>query len=54
MFPTRSNKLIPEQLRSLMLDDSDFKSFFPQEIKCDLTGLRFAWQGHLKLPFLDE
>ena len=55
VMPAASNHTIPEVFRSLMEDeDSDIVDFYPEDFPVDLNGKKFAWQGVVILPFIDE
>ena len=55
VLPAASNHAIPEPFRSLMSDeDSEILDFYPEDFPVDLNGKKWAWQGVVLLPFIDE
>ena len=55
VLPAASNHAIPEVFHPLMTDeDSEILDFYPLEFPIDLNGKKFAWQGVVLLPFIDE
>ncbi|KAL1960864.1 hypothetical protein VTO42DRAFT_5847 [Malbranchea cinnamomea] len=55
VLPAASNHAIPKAFHSLMTDpDSEIIDFYPEEFPIDLNGKKFAWQGVVLLPFIDE
>ncbi|KAI9709145.1 MAG: 5'-3' exoribonuclease 2 [Bogoriella megaspora] len=55
VMPAASKHTIPEVFHSLMTDeDSDIIDFYPEDFPLDLNGKKFAWQGVVILPFIDE
>lgn len=46
---------IPKEMLHLMeTRDSPLADFFPCDFGLDLNGKRYAWQGVVLLPFIDE
>ncbi|KAL4895826.1 XRN 5'-3' exonuclease N-terminus-domain-containing protein [Aspergillus ambiguus] len=55
VLPASSNHAIPEVFHDLMKDpDSEIIDFYPEDFAVDLNGKKFAWQGVVLLPFIDE
>ncbi|KAL4914041.1 exoribonuclease 2 [Aspergillus aurantiobrunneus] len=55
VLPASSNHAIPEVFHGLMSDpDSEIIDFYPEDFPVDLNGKKFAWQGVVLLPFIDE
>jgi 5'-3' exoribonuclease 2 len=55
VFPPDSIKALPECMHSLALEpDSPIADFYPVDFKLDINGKRFAWQGVMLLPFIEE
>uniref|UniRef100_A0A914QRI2 5'-3' exoribonuclease n=1 Tax=Panagrolaimus davidi TaxID=227884 RepID=A0A914QRI2_9BILA len=55
VFPAASRAHIPEAWHSLMTEaDSPLSEFYPTNFKIDLNGKKFAWQGVVLLPFVDQ
>lgn len=55
VLPAASNHAIPEPFHILMEDpESEIIDFYPEDFPVDLNGKKFAWQGVVLLPFIDE
>lgn len=55
VLPASSNHAIPQIFHGLMSDpDSEIIDFYPEDFAVDLNGKKFAWQGVVLLPFIDE
>lgn len=55
VLPAASNHAIPDVFKSLMTDeDSEIIDFYPEDFPLDLNGKKWAWQGVVLLPFIDE
>ncbi|KAE8333477.1 exoribonuclease 2 [Aspergillus sergii] len=55
VLPASSNHAIPEVFHGLMQDpESEIIDFYPEDFAVDLNGKKFAWQGVILLPFIDE
>ncbi|KAG7200142.1 hypothetical protein KM043_000580 [Ampulex compressa] len=55
VFPAASSKHVPAPWAKLMSDPkSPIIDFYPVDFKIDLNGKKFAWQGVVLLPFVDE
>ncbi|KAL4795368.1 XRN 5'-3' exonuclease N-terminus-domain-containing protein [Aspergillus venezuelensis] len=55
VLPASSNHAIPEKFHPLMTEPtSEIIDFYPEDFPVDLNGKKFAWQGVVLLPFIDE
>lgn len=55
VLPASSNHALPKIFHDLMVSpDSEIIDFYPEEFEVDLNGKKFAWQGVVLLPFIDE
>ncbi|OXV08499.1 hypothetical protein Egran_03738 [Elaphomyces granulatus] len=55
VLPASSNHAIPEIFHDLMVNpESEIIDFYPEDFRVDLNGKKFAWQGVILLPFIDE
>lgn len=55
VLPASSNHAIPEIFHDLMSNpNSEIIDFYPEDFPVDLNGKKFAWQGVVLLPFIDE
>jgi len=55
VLPASSNHAIPKIFHDLMSDpNSEIIDFYPEDFAVDLNGKKFAWQGVVLLPFIDE
>lgn len=55
VLPAASKALIPQPFHWLMTDkSSQIHDFYPEAFPIDLNGKKFAWQGVVLLPFIDE
>ncbi|KAJ9195220.1 hypothetical protein DTO164E3_6981 [Paecilomyces variotii] len=55
VLPASSNHALPEVFHDLMSDpNSEIIDFYPEDFPVDLNGKKFAWQGVVLLPFIDE
>jgi 5'-3' exoribonuclease 2 len=55
VLPAASAHAIPEVFHDLMSNpESEIIDFYPEEFPIDLNGKKFAWQGVVLLPFINE
>lgn len=55
VLPASSNHALPQIFHPLMSEpDSEIIDFYPEDFDLDLNGKKFAWQGVILLPFIDE
>ncbi|KAJ5682559.1 5'-3' exoribonuclease 2 [Penicillium macrosclerotiorum] len=55
VLPASSNHALPEIFHDLMSNpESEIIDFYPEDFALDLNGKKFAWQGVILLPFIDE
>ncbi|KAJ5627759.1 5'-3' exoribonuclease 2 [Penicillium lividum] len=55
VLPASSNHALPEVFHDLMSNpESEIIDFYPEDFPVDLNGKKFAWQGVVLLPFIDE
>jgi 5'-3' exoribonuclease 2 len=55
VLPASSNHAIPKVFHPLMSEpESEIIDFYPEDFAVDLNGKKFAWQGVVLLPFIDE
>lgn len=54
VLPPASNSLVPQPLRSLMLDPtSPVKDFYPEKYATDANGKKQSWEAIVLIPFID-
>lgn len=55
VLPAASKKLLPKCYHHLMLsEESDIKSYYPEDFKTDLNGKKHEWEAVVLIPFIDE
>ncbi|KAJ5247431.1 5'-3' exoribonuclease 2 [Penicillium chermesinum] len=55
VLPASSNHALPSVFHDLMSNpESEIIDFYPEDFPVDLNGKKFAWQGVVLLPFIDE
>jgi 5'-3' exoribonuclease 2 len=55
VLPSESCSALPVVLQELVLqEESEIIDFYPKDFKLDINGKRFAWQGVILLPFIEE
>ena len=55
VMPIASNHVLPGPLQKLMTDEEyGIQDFYPLDFPVDLNGKKFAWQGVVLLPFIDQ
>ncbi|CAG8745833.1 17899_t:CDS:10, partial [Gigaspora rosea] len=55
VLPAGSKEHLPVPFRKLMTSqDSEIIDFYPTEFAIDLNGKKYAWQGVVLLPFIEE
>eukprot|EP00871_Galdieria_phlegrea_P005290 jgi/Galph1/5762/GphlegSOOS_G4322.1 len=55
VLPPQSSNFLPKALQRLLYDaNSPIRHFYPRQFSVDMDGKRNAWEGVVKLPFVDE
>lgn len=55
VLPAASKNSLPSKFWPLMEnEDSEIIDFYPEDFPIDLNGKKFAWQGVVLLPFIEE